>query len=731
MRRWGTKRCCFVIIVALALSLPMAAFAQDGAVFLPILTKNFAPNPGAAALTSEDLIEEAEGSGAITHEQALAYRVYATFGDSRLPAAYRGESVIDSDALPDVVAEYALLTPATQAALAQFLVPPTEPDSWYWSTVSAQGLGAAERMRYYDAVASVRVWYDVLYPEDGVKAQAVAAAIDRQIVPALDAVMNRRWLSDAGREYNGGDGRLDIYLVPTIYDQGLAVPYSDCGGVPVRIYLRSDLPLGSEEEHGLLQVAAHEMMHAVQRATPVRDGCSSYRWLREALATWFMDYVYPSAQSEQTWAAAYLSTIGQPIDVFSGERSYGAYLYFQYLARQQGGLDLIRSTWLGTRTKSSLEALYESGAAVHWDGFARAAWNQGPITLFRDWDGLTDTVTPTAPDKVFAGVNGTSVYRMPTVLEHLSAQYYRIRFADDTARSVIFYNGLTSELHEGTRPEYGDAVMYYPEALADAQWGQVTDHISVQALIRVEGDPTWKVEDWTTRAEVGFCRDVKAERIAELVLIMTNDTSDGAEPTYRYYPPGEPPVLVVSDTGCWRWTGSMSRTYVPQPSDYYNKSETVTSTDIVWEPSRHDVGSAAGASAVMTLKLASGTATVNALITEKVAGGCTSSADGHVADLTGNPSNVLTLYAAATGGARQGAYSAEGDGSGSYSVHLYCPGEPEAIGANSLQDWLATDDGTAAAVLPLVANGSVMDGHYTSADGRYVYSWHFEAQREQ
>lgn len=69
------------------------------------------------------LIEDAVRTGEIDEETALLYRVYALYGDERLPQAYRSgvAEVLDGSVLCEVADGWAELSPLTQDKLAPFL----------------------------------------------------------------------------------------------------------------------------------------------------------------------------------------------------------------------------------------------------------------------------------------------------------------------------------------------------------------------------------------------------------------------------------------------------------------------------------------------------------------------------------------------------------------------------------------------------------------------------------
>jgi hypothetical protein len=76
--------------------------------------------------TSAELIDQALANGVIDSETALIYKVYVTFGDRRLPAAYRGDDsqVRHTRIMAEVGEQFASLSPEVQRILEPFLPHP-------------------------------------------------------------------------------------------------------------------------------------------------------------------------------------------------------------------------------------------------------------------------------------------------------------------------------------------------------------------------------------------------------------------------------------------------------------------------------------------------------------------------------------------------------------------------------------------------------------------------------
>jgi len=126
---------------------------------------------------------------------------------------------------------------------------------------------------------------------------------------------------------------------------------------------------------------------------------------------------------------------------------------------------------------------------------------------------------------------------MDASVPHLAAHYYRFKFESINARSVFLDN-----------------------TLADGNWP--TAH--VYTLAKIEGQ--WRAaEDITGKRGEIFCRDTKAERIEELLVIFSNSEWQNRKHVLR---PAQQPNLLVTNVGCWRWQGTarLKYTYHDDPS---------------------------------------------------------------------------------------------------------------------------------------------------------------------
>lgn len=508
--------------------------------------------------TSEDLIGEALDKGEIDQETALTYRVFAAFGDDRLPRRYRGDDsvVLDSFVLEEAAAAWDTLSGETQGLLEPFFIPPFHAGSW-WDL--AEGPGRPSRPPRMDAVQAapqppchtdvplvewdfvesvngqVKVWWQVRYPNDQGRAQAIANAMDRDLWPKLTDLMGRVPFRDGGSTIpcRGGDDRLDIALV----DRGAARAPSYQGGpdgagcetTPAFILIRREL-----SGPNLLGTLAHEFMHAIQWTYDVKVGCvypGEYQWLAEATGTWAEQFVYGDLQTEQPSAPSLLNRPETSLEVVDGSHEYGAYLLPFFLANAVAGDAVVREIWDNTQGHDSLLAVSaaiqeDGGFESQWKEFTLYNWNREPVDFYRAWDRLTAGAFPRRWPVSLAGGRKRTI-PLPSDVRHLAAIYHHLEITDRKVRWVKFDNTLVGVPNAG-----------------------------VYALWRL-ADGTWKVEDWTQEESKTFCRDKEKENLAELVLIFSNSSLDRSSVL-----PDDPIPAVEARNKCEvnGWTGTVTGT---------------------------------------------------------------------------------------------------------------------------------------------------------------------------
>ena len=301
--------------------------------------------------SSEALIAQALAANTITAEQDLTYRVFALFGDGRLPAQFEGAPSTGSDhlLLRELWTTVANLSPATQELLQPFLIPPIYANSWF-----AQRLGltpepianAAARLSKQSSATPGKAalapstvnceaqrlpnWYgrtstahfNIFYlksldPVADAESAAMAsliASVAEEAYAAQTTLLNRFPLADTTENCNGGDGAVDIYygsfglfgLGAWTFGYPPPAGQNACANRPAYIALNSQ----SKEFYGIRRslvdgrplaksIVAHEFMHVLQFAMARQTSCKDAEWFDEATAQWVMDFVVPTIGAGQ------------------------------------------------------------------------------------------------------------------------------------------------------------------------------------------------------------------------------------------------------------------------------------------------------------------------------------------------------------------------------------------------------------------------------------------------
>jgi hypothetical protein len=535
---------------------------------------------GKPAASSEVLIAQALAAGQIDADTALVYRTFAAFRDPRLPQAYRGNEVGQhSGVLTEVIQRYDSLSEAHRAVLVPFLQRPSDQGSWLDPAVRAGGSTRSDSGRKYaqslgseirrclgtlygwtsidGAGSNSRVWYNYDKPGQDVMASKVLSYLETAVHPKLVGALGfKAPSSDATLVCNGGDGKLDVYLVENLGNYGETIPDTTDKYSSSAYILISDA-LGDVQ---LKHTVSHEYMHAVHWAYRTKAPQEDYGWFRDAIANWATDEVYPTNASLNMMASCHLNSphmaledrsIGYCIYRPGAKRDYGAYLPLRFFAKTVG-TTIVRSVLAATETygtaAEAMDKTLPDGLAKHWPLFGARLWNQGATdqlyapNTFKAWDGLSENnapvykpvLAPDKPNKIQADLQGQpkSETSLATQLEHLSNKYYHFTFNDEATRSVMFHNTFQPKRKQGTK-------------------------VSVRAFYKPE-NRNWQEEDWSDYEWIGFCRDFKDQRLQELVIVVSSAEWQSGRPKVQA---DEAPRLLRNNIGCWAFTGTVTRSF--------------------------------------------------------------------------------------------------------------------------------------------------------------------------
>ena len=583
---------------------PLALMTLGAAMTMTGVRAGQTLTPAEPKPTAYALIDRALEAKRIDEETAHKYRVFAAFGDERLPRDYRGafEQGDRSIEIDRAGARLATFSAETRAALAPYFMRPDEPGSWValsGATDPAPLVGghrggllvasyafvrqpqprAPIIWRKFPAVGGkVMVWAQDRYPGDAAKAEAVARAMDADRVWArLTGLMRREPVSDVLITPNGGDGALDIYLVrpPLVVDPDTgqrstpwpgfapsARPADDCH--PIRyLMLDSRSPLvGNRKTQGLLSSAAHELFHAITYAYQVVEVCET-RWIREGTATWAENWIYPQPDSEHDKARDYMRLARKPIDSLADTSpEYGTYLLPLYLEKISGSPDFMRAMWEAfvklnapplparalapqvvehSRT-NRLNTLKGVGAVL--DGGWDKSW---PRFLLKIWN--------QAPTDAPQGYKGWD--RLTETPITYGGKQSIATPADPVIRTIELPAEQDGSLSGAIMPLAGvfTHFAFEPNVRSVVFVNTIADvaheHKSVWGIQKIRGmwiDP----EDWTKDFQKAWCRSESKEDIEELVIVFGNSDSVRLTPVK----PEKLPEVKAYPVGCTAWTGT-------------------------------------------------------------------------------------------------------------------------------------------------------------------------------
>lgn len=515
------------------------------------------------------LIDSALARNTIDDETAHKYRVFAAFGDSRLPAAYRGDDS-ELNTIPPAVTRVAGLLPTlsaqARAELEPFFKRPADAGSWLelpsvepgiddapelsGPNVSARDdVDAAETRRalqWHVARAvngRVKVWAQLRYAGDSLKAEQLARAMTNPIWPKLTRLF---WdpVSDANLPNNGGGPEFDVYLVHTgtsvagsHWAGGVmeAQPGNNCTRSPSYLLLDSRFPVGGPRSAGIVQGAAHLLAKAIVLAPSLPPGrCNKLDWIWEATGNWAVHFVYPDVQIEQNYARQFLDYPAKSIDVHSNSdpRGEGAYLFPLYLQLNRDSL-VLPAMWMQFERKDPLDGIDAALNTVRkkledvFPEFAVANWNRRVAGDYWSRDRLAHSAATADSIAVTIPANGHYEEKLHLDMPYLSAMNYYFQF-DATVKTVTFENTVAPVTHARV-------------------WG----------IEKIKG--TWqKPDDWSDLEGKTWCRSAQGEEIEELVLVFSN--VQWQNPNLTVDPGPNPPLLSAYASGCDGWIGQDSIT---------------------------------------------------------------------------------------------------------------------------------------------------------------------------
>ncbi len=513
-------------------------------IYLPVVVR-------AISQTSRQKIQAAVQSGAISAETGLEYEVFSDYQDKRLPPEFISDpNALDSEGLDseEILSQFAALSPGAQAVLQPFLLPAYEPDSWLYlpshSSAMIRGSSALTSTLVWSSKVvvgprNIKIWWHK--PEYAALADEIAAGV-LSIWNGEVTIMNTLPITD-GLQPRGRGPEFDILIEDLDpYVSGKFVAYSDFSP---GLFFRSPRHAGfiyiNGLHHGLnlQEVIAHELFHAFQAAYDVKDAWESYSWWREATATWYDAFLYPTSGFFAPYAKVFMDNPGLALDFDApipsitnpDSHKYGAFLFPLYVTnRNPASLqpDFVRKTFALMKTESVFQAIDDNlpgGFTTTWPQFVQYLWNQPPLDFFKQKFQIADSVK-TTDGGYLVQISPNSVFPNPVDLDRLSFKFYHYYLADPGFHTLAVVNSIYS-----------------------------TTHGTLQAWLKING--IWTYRDLSQEQNVTYCLDLHAERVSELLIITSNsDFTPGAAHLVK----SDPVELHLTNIGCYAYALHMTVT---------------------------------------------------------------------------------------------------------------------------------------------------------------------------
>ena len=524
--------------------------------------------------TSIDIIDKAVADKKLDAETALVYKVYAIYGDDRLPKEYASDKPYyeGTDVILEMIQKWDSLSAKTKTLLEPFKKRPDEKGSWV--DLKYKNSGAKPTSWFYRntyAEDPEEAGYDVLGDTDDGKAkiwytnfsgteknfygpgtittdtntskkvaEKVKDILDSdQIIPKFELMLPKILLSDDPR---GGDGKLDIYVGPN--GTTLGTTFADHLPPPTTSRIDINYAIGLNSDTLLKATLAHEIFHAYQYTYKFDPGKD--KWWMEAGAIWAENFIYPTANTEQEWTEGFIEYPLVSLDKRQPPKfhDYSAYL-FPFFLSEKFGSDFMGKSWEGC-SSGCLDGINKSitgGFKEVWKEFTLWNYNKEPAKFYTDVGYFPDYTS--SKDQKQEGITGEK--ETPIEIDKLSLL---------TARLVEVTNMVADK----------DKIKKLTfENLKD--FTSKADTAGIKAVIYYN-DGRKEIEDWSKKEKRSFCIDSNEEDFERIELIFSNADMKKEIPTSK--------IKVVSKPSCFEIDQDDKRTAVLHWTTSINGTEVVT-----------------------------------------------------------------------------------------------------------------------------------------------------------
>ncbi|MCF8111663.1 MAG: Ig-like domain-containing protein [Desulfobacteraceae bacterium] len=485
--------------------------------------------------SSLQLIEKDQQKGELDIDTAWLYRMQTLFEPGKLPEAYQSDTPIKDADVPirRFFRVRDKLSKQTLEKLRPYLVRPTHPDSIYYESMTRNKEDSSAFFHWPKAAhaddsrpvmpfSTPCITTDILliWPPQRYKAAANNASffideynmyqrfkklMGRDILDDYDALFQTEGPNDQAK--NGGDGRIDIYMIPSSQAAAggfggmcISTAWESAAATNVKssAYILIDRNLKGDD---LAATLAHELFHAFQCAFDPLDDI----WWEEATAVWAEDYI------DSTWNFEHEDiqhAFNRPknrlkaLNLVNENHEYGIYIYPYFLSKEYGD-EVIADIWRACETKSSLDAIDEAVP----DGLDES---------------LKQFAIPTIDYGKYEGrIRKPKESNMPLFKHHEFKEIILRDPGKPVLKSVTVPPLGASYVLVKNRLKNPDST---PMVRFDLKSFANNDDLTIQAIIDPNGDA--RKEDWTGREERELCQNKAEEKFEEIAIVVTNKNRD-------------------------------------------------------------------------------------------------------------------------------------------------------------------------------------------------------------
>ena len=230
-------------------------------------------------------------------------------------------------------------------------------------------------------VSNAKISYTLHYEKDSSSDGYISEALMNNFEVYVKSIIDHYFISYGFNTpmLRTGDTSYQIYFVPGLDSNGFTRRYSKTSsGEPAGSLICINYPPSTYTTDDIKKTIAHEIFHSIQYAYTSQMGFTENdKWFTEASATYAgLNYVNKYLSYGRSYANKYLASVATPFTDISNDRSYGMFLFPQYLSQTYGGLNSIKRTLeyvsSGYPVLKSMEksAQYSDNSATYGEIFA-------------------------------------------------------------------------------------------------------------------------------------------------------------------------------------------------------------------------------------------------------------------------------------------------------------------------------------------------------------------------